>query len=229
MLAPWKKNYSKPRQHIKEQRHYLPINVHIVKAMVYPVVTYRCESWTTKKAECWIVYAFELLEMSLDSPSDCKEIKLVNPKGNQSWIFTGRTDAEAEAPILWPLDVKNWLISKDPEAGKDWRQEEKGMTEDGMVGWHDQFNGRVFEQGLGNGEGQGRLACCSPWGHKESEMTEWLNNNSSLQLRILKLCMLDFYNELASLHSESLFNPMGYLSGECALTYSYIFWNIFPK
>ena len=104
---------------------------------------------------------------TLKSPLDCKEIKPVNPKGNQSWIFIGRTDAEAETPILWPSDVKSWLIGKAPDAGKDWRQEGKGMTEDEMVGWHHQLNGHVFEQVLGVGDGQGSLVCCSLWGHKE--------------------------------------------------------------
>ena len=95
-------------------------------------------------------------------------------KGNQSWIFIGRTDAEAEAPILWPPDVKNWLLGKDPDAGKDWRQE-KGTTEDGMVGWYHWLDGHEFEQAPGDGEGQGGLVCCSPWGCKESDMTELLN------------------------------------------------------
>ena len=108
----------------------------------------------------------------------CKEIKPVNPKGNQSWIFTVRTDAEAEAPILWPPDVKRRLIRKDLDAGKDWRQEEKGMTEDEMVGWHQWCNGHEFKQALGDAEGQRSLACCSPWGHKEWGMTEQLNNNT---------------------------------------------------
>ena len=101
------------------------------------------------------------------------EIKPVHPKGNQSWLFNGRIDAEA--PILWPPDVKNWLIGKDPDAGKDWRQEEKGMTEDEMVGWHHWLNGHEFEQALGVGDGQGSLACYSPWGPKESDTTEQLN------------------------------------------------------
>jgi len=108
------------------------------------------------------------------TPRDCK-IKPVSPKGNQSWIFIGWTDAEAEAPILWPPDEKNWLIGKDPDAGKDWRQEEKGMTEDEMVGWHHWLEGHEFEQAPGVGDGQGSLACCSPWGCKELDMTEWLN------------------------------------------------------
>ena len=105
----------------------------------------------------------------------CKEIQPVHPKGDQSWIVIGRTEAEAEIPVLWPPDVKNWLIGKDPDTGKDWRQEEKGMTEDEMVGWHHQLNGHEFEQALGVGDGQGSLACCSPWGRKELDMTKWLN------------------------------------------------------
>ena len=116
-----------------------------------------------------------VLEKTLESPLDCKEIKLVNPKGNQSWIFIGRTDVEAETPILWPPDLKNWLIWKDPNAGKDWRQVKTGMTEDEMFGWHHQLNGYEFEQVLGVGDGQGSLAGCSPWGRKESDMTEQLN------------------------------------------------------
>ena len=129
----------------------------------------RKEGWMPKNG-FWTV----VLEKTLESPLDCKELKQVNPKGNQSWIFTGRTDAEAEAPILWPPDVTIWLIRKD--AGTDWR-EEKGMTEDKMVKWHHWLNGREFEQALGDGEGQGSLACYSPWGHKESDTTEQLNNN----------------------------------------------------
>ena len=105
----------------------------------------------------------------------CKEIHPVHPKGDQSWVFIGRTDAEAEAPILWPPDVKSWLIGKDPDAGKDWRQEEKGMTEDEMIGWHPGLNGQEFEQALGVGDGQGSLACCSPWGHKElTRLSNWI-------------------------------------------------------
>ena len=109
-----------------------------------------------------------VLEKTLESPLDCKEIKSVNPKGNQSWIFVGRTDAQEETPILWPPDGKNWLIGKDPDAGKDWRWEEKGMTEDEMFGWH--HRGREFEQAPGIGDGQGSLACWSQWGQKELDM-----------------------------------------------------------
>ena len=104
-----------------------------------------------------------------------QEIKPVNPKGNQSWVFVGRTDAEAKAPILWLPDVTNWFIKKDPDAGKDWRQEKNGTREDEMVGWHHRLNGHEFEQALAVGNGQGSLACCSPWGLKESDTTEWLN------------------------------------------------------
>ena len=107
-----------------------------------------------------------MLEKTLERPLDCKEIKPVNPKGNQSWIFIGRTDAEAEAPILWPPDVKDWLTGKDPDAGQDWRQEEKGMTEDEMTGRHHRLKGREFEQALRVGDGQGILAYCSPWGRR---------------------------------------------------------------
>ena len=152
----------------------MPTKVHLVKAMVFPVVMYGCESRTVKKAERWRTDAFEL-EKTLESPLDCKEIRPVSPKGNQFWIFTGRTDAEAETPILWPPDVKSQLIGKDPHAGKDWRQEEKGMTEDEMVGWHHRLNGHEFEQALGVGDGQGGLVCCSPWSRKESHTTEQRN------------------------------------------------------
>ena len=115
-----------------------------------------------------------VLEKTLKSPLDCKEIKPVHPKGNQSWIFSKRTDAEVEAPILWPSDAKFWLIGKDSDAGKDWREEEKGLTEDEMGGRHHQLDGHEFEQALGVGDGQGCLACCSPQGCKESDTTEWL-------------------------------------------------------
>ena len=128
-----------------------------------------CASWALKNWCFWTV----VLEKTLESPLDCKEIQPVNPKGNQSWIFIGRTDAEAEAPTLWPPDVKNWVIGKDPHAGKDWGQVEKGTTEDKMVGWH-QLNGHEFEQAQVAGERQGSLACCSPWGCKELDMTERL-------------------------------------------------------
>ena len=117
------------------------------------------------------------MEKTLESPLDCKEIQPVYPKGGQSWVFIERTDVEAETPILWPPDVKSWLIGKDPDAGKDWRQEEKGQ-QDKMVAWYHQLNGNEFEEAQGVGDGQGSLACCSPWGRKESDTTEQLNNSN---------------------------------------------------
>ena len=116
-----------------------------------------------------------VLEKTLESPLDCKEIQPVQPKGDQSWVFIGWTDAEAETPILWPLDAKSWLIGKDPDAGKDWGQEKKGTTEDEMVGWHHRLDGHEFGWTPGVGDGQGELACCGLWGGKELETTEWLN------------------------------------------------------
>ena len=132
---------------------------------------YYKESWAPRNWCFWTV----VLEKTLENPLDCKEIQPVHPKGNQSWIFIGRTDAEAETPILQPPDVKNWVIRKDPDSGKDWRQEEKGMTEDEMVRWHHQHNGHEFGQAPGAGDGQGSLVCCRPWSHKESDTTERLN------------------------------------------------------
>ena len=124
---------------------------------------------------------------TLESTLDCQKIKPVNLKGSQSW-FIGRTDAEAEAPILWPPDVKNWLLRKDPNAGQNWRQEEKGMTEDEMVGWYQWLNGHEFEfeQAPGVGDGQGSL-CYSPWGHKESDTTEWLNWTDSSDMNVMNM------------------------------------------
>ena len=129
------------------------------------------ESWAPKNWHFWTV----VLEKTLGSPLDCKEMQTVHPKGNQSWIFIGRTDAEAETPILWGPDAKKWLIGKYPDAGKEWRREEKGKIEDEMVWWHHRLDGHVFEQAPGVGDGQGSLVCFSPWGHKESDTTHRLN------------------------------------------------------
>ena len=133
------------------------------------------ERWALKNWCFWTV----VLEKTLECPLDCKEIKLVNPKGNQPWIFIGRTDPAAKAPILWPPDVKSWLIGKDPDAGKDIRQEKRGTTEDEMVRSYHWLDGHGFEIALGDGEGQGSLVCCSPCGCKNSDMTEGLNNNNN--------------------------------------------------
>ena len=121
-----------------------------------------------------------LLKKTLESPLDCKEIQPVYPKGNQSWIFIGRTDAEAETPVP---DAKNWLTGKDPDTGKDWKQEEKGTTEDKMVRWHHWLDGHEFEQAPGVGDGQGSVVCCSPWGGKESDMTEQLNQTDPERIK----------------------------------------------
>ena len=134
------------------------------------------ESWVLKNWSFWTV----VLEKTLESPLDCKEIQPVHPTGDQSWIFIGRTDAEAETPILCPPDVKSWLIWKDLDAGKDWGQEEKGTTEDEMVGWHHRLNGHGFGWTSWVGDGQGCLVCCSSWDRKESDTTEWLNWTESL-------------------------------------------------
>ena len=146
MLAPWKKSYHQLIQHIKKQRHYFANKgpssqgYGFFSGHVWMWELDYKESWAQKNWCFWTV----VLEKTLESPLDCKEIKLVNPKGNQSWIFTGRADAVAEAPILWPPDEKNWFIGKAPDSGKDWRQEEKGTTEDEMVGWHHLLYGHEF-------------------------------------------------------------------------------------
>ena len=162
---------------LKSRDITLSTKVHLIKAMVFPVVMYGCEldykgSWALKNWCFWTV----VLEKTLESPLDYKEIQPVHPKGDQSWVFIGRTDVEAEeTPILWIPDAKNWLIWKDPDDGKDWRQEEKGTTEDKMVGWCHWLYGHEFEWSPGVGDGQGGLACCGPWDRKESDTTEQLN------------------------------------------------------
>ena len=176
MIAPWKKSYDLPRQHIKKQRHYFANKGPSSQSYGFSSghvwmweLDYK-ESWAPENRCFWIVG----LEKILVSPLDCKEIKPVNPKENQSWIFIARTDVEAETPILWLFDVKNWPIGKDPDAEKDWRKEEKGTTEDEMIGWHHQFDGREFEKAPGV-HGQGSLACCSPWVAKSRMWLNWMN------------------------------------------------------
>ena len=150
---------------LKSRDITLPTKVHGVKAMVFPKVMYGCESWTTKKTEHLSIDAFELwCWRRLECPLDCKEIQPVHPKGNQSWIFIGRTGAEAETPILWPPDA-----NPKTDAGKDWRQEEKGTTEEEMFGWHRQLNGHEFEQALGVGDGQGGLS--------QTQLSNWTEND----------------------------------------------------
>ena len=179
MLASWKKSYDKPRQHIKKQRHYFTNKS--LSSQSYGFSSSHVWMWELDHTEGWALknwcFWTVVLEKTLESPLDCKEIKPVHPGfQDQSWIFIGRTNAEAEAPILCPPDVKSLLIRKDPDAGKDWRKEEKGMTEDEMVGWHHWLNGHEFEQAPGDGEGQRNLACCNLWG-----WTIILNNNEMSQ------------------------------------------------
>ena len=177
MLASWKKSYEQTRQHIKKQRYHLADKCPYSQSCgfssghVWMWELDRKEGLVLKNWCFWSV----VLEKTLESPLDNKEIKPINPKGNQRWIFIRRTDAEAEAPILWPPDVKSWLIGKDSDAGRDWRQEEKGTTEDEMAGWHRWLDGHEFGWSPGVGDGQGGLACCGSWGHKDLDMTEWLN------------------------------------------------------
>ena len=148
----------------------------------------------------------------------CKEIRSVNPKGNQSLILIGGTDAEAETPVLWPPGVKNWLIWKDPDAGKDWRWEEKGTTEDEIVGWQHLLNGHEFDQAPGDGEGQGSLACCSLWGHKESDTAEQLNWNEWL-VRLLPVL------SPSTLHTSSPgFLPLLHFTGSLLLLLTLDLW-----
>ena len=169
--SPWKKSNNKPRQHIKKQRHYFadkgPDN------QSYGFSSSHVQVWELDNKKDWALKNWCLqtvvLEKTLESPLDCKESKPVNPKANQSWIFIGRTDAEAETPIVWPSDVKSPLFGKDPDAGKDWRQ---GMAEDEMAGWHHQLNGHESEQTPGDGERQRGLTWCNPWVHKDLDTTE---------------------------------------------------------
>ena len=175
MLAPWKKSYDQSRQHIKKQRHYFAIKglssqSYGFSSNVWMWQLDHKESWAPKN---WCSSTV-MLEKTLESPLDCKEIQLVNSKGNQSWIFIGRTDAEGETLILWPSDEKNWLIGKDLDAGKDWRQEEESSR--GWDGWMASLTWWTWVWvGSGSWWWQGSLVCCRPWGRKESDMTEWLN------------------------------------------------------
>ena len=179
MLTPWKKSCDSLDSLLKSRDIALPTKVHLVKAMVFPVVMYGCESWTVKKAECRRIDAFwtVVLEKTLESPLDGKEMQPVHSEGDQPWDFFGRNDAKAEAPVLWPPHAKSWLIGKDSDAGRDWGQEEKGMTQDEMAGWHHWVDGRESEWTPGVGDGQGGLACCDSWGCRELDTTERLNWN----------------------------------------------------
>ena len=185
MFASWKKSYDKPKQHIKKQRHYFVNNG--TSSQSYGFSSSHGQMWELDHKEGWApkswFFQTMVLEKTLESPLDSKEIKPANSKGNQPWIFIGRTDAEAEAPILWLPDAKSQLTGKDPDAGKGWGQEEKEAKEDKMVGWHHWLNRLELEPTIEDSEGQGSLACCSPWGPKEPHTTEQLNNKVGLVVK----------------------------------------------
>ena len=177
MFPPWKKSYDQPRLHIKKQRHYFANKG--LSSEGYGFFSGHVWMWELNCEESWVLknwcFWTVVLEKTLDSPLDCKEIQLVHSEGDQPWDFFGRNDAKAETPVLWPLHEKSWLIGKDSDAGRDWGQEEKGTTEDEMSEWHHWLDGRESEWTLGVGDGQGGLVCCDSWGHKESDTTERLN------------------------------------------------------
>ena len=180
----WEESYDQPRQHIKKQRHYFAYKDRSSQGYGFSSshvwmweLDYK-EGWALKNWCFWAV----VWENTLESPLDCKEIQPVYPKGDESWVFIGRSDVEAETPILWPPDAKSWLIWKDPDAGKDWGQEEKGMTEDEMAGWHHRLDGHEFEWTPGVGDGQGSLVCFSPWG-------PWAGNNWMTELNWERLVL----------------------------------------
>ena len=176
MLTPWKESYDQPRQHIEKQRHYFTNKG--PSGQGYGFSSGHVWMWELDYKESWVpnnwCFWTVLLEKTLESPFNGKDTQLVHPKGDQSWVFIGRTEVEAETPILGPPDAKSWLIWKYPDAGKDWGQEEKGTTEDEMVGWHHRLNGHGFEWTPGVGDGQGGLVCCISCGQKESGATDRL-------------------------------------------------------
>ena len=165
------------RQHIKKQRHYFANKGQYSQSNKFS--NSHGQMWDLDHKESWVLknwcFWTVMVEKTLECPLYCKEIQLIHTKGNQSWIFIGRTDVEAETPILWPPDAKKWLIRKDSDAGKSWRQKEKGMTESEIVGWNHQLDGHEFEGTPGVGDGQESMVYCSPWGHKELDMTEHQN------------------------------------------------------
>ena len=177
MLTPWKESHDQLRQHVKKQRHYFANKSQSSQSYDFSsshVWIWELDYKESRVLKNWCFWTV-VLEKTLESPLDYKEIQPVHPKGDQSWVFFGRTDVEAKTPILCPPDVKNWFIGKDPDVGRDWGQEEKGTTEDEMAGWHHWLDGRESKWTPGVGDGQGGLACCDSLGHKESDTTEWLN------------------------------------------------------
>ena len=221
-----RKVYDQPRQDIKKKTHYFANKGPSSQGYGFSsghvwmwVLNYK-ESWVPKNWCFWTVVLVKTLESSLD----CKEIQPVLKEISPE-IFTGRTDAGAETPILWAPDRKSWLIGKHPDAGKDWRREEKGMIEDEMVGWHHWLNGHEFEQALGDGDGQGRLGCCSPWGHKESDVTDWLNYFHIWKSNFL--CFL-YENTGVYFHWRKSDFCIFYVKYGCVFPYVEILFSIFP-
>jgi len=214
MLAPWKKSYDQPKQHIKKQRHYFANKDPFSQS--YGFSSSHVWKWKLDYKESWVLknwcFWTLVLEKTLEGPLDCKEIQAVNPKGNQSWIFIGRTNVEAETLILWPPDAKNWLLGKDPDAGKDWRQEENGTTEDEMIGWHHGLDGhelsKLWELVMDR-------ETCTPWGHKELDMTEWLNW-TDIYIYIFFYQILFHYSLLQDIE----YRPQCYIIGPCCLFYT---------
>ena len=198
-------SYDQPRQHIKKQRYYFANKC--LSSQSYGFSSSHLGVWELDYKESWVLknrcFWTVALEKILEDPLDCKEIQPVHPKGSQSWILTGRSDAKDENPILWPPDGKNQLLGKDPDSGKGWRQE-KGTIEDEMVGWHHQLDGHEFVLTLGVGGGQGGLACCRPWGRKQSDTTEQLNWTDWLLCMCFITVLVDVLNYVNS--SKNIFN-----------------------
>ena len=200
---------------LKSRDITLSTKVHLVKAMVFPVVTCGWKSWTIRKVECRRIDAFEPGEKTLESPLDCKETQPVHSKGDQSWVFIGRPDVEAETPILCPPDAKSWLIGKGPDAGKDRRQEERGTTEHEMVGWHHWLDGHGFGWTPGFGDGQGSLACCDAWGRRVGH--DWATELSNAS-KGMKYLEINLNQELKDLHRvvDSEVGILGWYSSSLA-------------
>ena len=173
MLASWQEIYDKPKQCIKKQRHHFADKGPYRQSC--GISSSHIKMWELDHKEGWKLknpcFQIVVLQKTFESPLDNKEIKPVHPKGNQPWILIGRTDAEAEAPLFWSPGANSWLIGKDPDAGKDWKQKEKRVAEDEKFGCHHQFSGHELGWTSEDGKGQGGLVCCSPWGHKESDTT----------------------------------------------------------
>ena len=201
------------RQHIKKQRHYFANKG--LSSQAYGFSSGHVWMWELDYEESWVpknwCFWTVVLEETLESPLDCKEVQVVHPKGNQSWMFIERTDAEVETPILWPPDVKNWLTGKDPDAGKDWGQEEKGMTEDEVAGWHRRLNGHEFEQTQGDSEGQRSLACCHPWDRSQTGLRDWTVTYT-----------LVFTHTMSSEMHNSYTNAVVFTYSQCPHTHSHV-------